>query len=149
LGPRAAGPFGQQQTNSTNRNEEHGVNMKLRDYLGISYLGAVLTVACALPSFANGSNSHTRTINLTRDVVVAGTTLAAGKYTMRWEEHSPEAKVEFVRHNEVLASVAGRLEQRNKKYPQNEVVYNQAPNGSLSVNEIRFGGSSEALVFNQ
>jgi hypothetical protein len=123
--------------------------MKLRDYLGTSCLSAVLALACALPSLANEANSHTRTINLTRDVVVAGTTLAAGKYTMRWETHSPEATVEFVRHNAVLASVAGRLEQRGKKYPQNEIVYNRAPNGSMSVNEIRFGGSSEALVFNQ
>jgi hypothetical protein len=123
--------------------------MKLLDYLGTSCLGALLAVVCAVPSFANESNSHTRTINLTRDVVVAGTTLAAGKYTMRWETQSPEAKVEFVRNKAVLASVAGRLEQRNKKYPQNEVVYNLAPNGSMSVGEIRFGGSSEVLVFNQ
>jgi len=123
--------------------------MKLRDYFGTSCLAAVLAVACVIPSFANGSNSHTRTINLTRNVVVAGTTLAPGKYTMRWETHSPEATIEFVRHNAVLASVAGRLEQREKKYPQNEIVYNKAPNGSMSVDEIRFGGSNEALVFNQ
>jgi hypothetical protein len=54
-----------------------------------------------------------------------------------------------VQHHEVVLSTEGRIEERVKKYDRNAVVYNIAPDGTMSLVEIRFGGSSKVLVFNQ
>jgi hypothetical protein len=41
------------------------------------------------------------------------------------------------------------VEQRDTKYGRNAVVYNSASDGTMSLVEIRFAGSSQVLVFNQ
>ena len=123
--------------------------MKLREFFGTSLLCAALILGCSAVNFANDSNTHSRTVDLSHSVVLAGTSLSAGRYTINWQTHSPEAAVQFVKHHAVLASAEGRIEQREKKYNRNAVVYNVSPDGAMSVAEIRFAGSKEVLVFNQ
>jgi hypothetical protein len=38
---------------------------------------------------------------------------------------------------------------RGKRYGSSEVVCNENPNGSRVIQEIRFAGSSEVIVFNE
>jgi hypothetical protein len=123
--------------------------MKIRKYLGMTVLSVTLILSSGIVNFASDSNAHSRTVNFSRDVVMAGTTLSAGKYTINWQTHSPEATVQFVQHHSVLASTEGRVEQRQKKYDRNAVLYNTSPGGAISVVEIRFAGSNQVLVFNQ
>jgi hypothetical protein len=76
--------------------------------------------------------------------------------------------VEFVQHHKVVLSTEGKVEERFRGYDRNEVVntgsklevrtnaydrdavvYNTAPDGTMSLVEIHFAYSNKVLVFNQ
>jgi hypothetical protein len=119
--------------------------MDIRKCLGTSILSVVLLLASGYPGFAKNS----RTIAFTHDVVLSGTALPAGQYVVRWEARSPRTTVEFARGKKTVLSTECRLEDRGKKSPSNTVVYDTASDGTSTISEIRFAGSSEVLVFNQ
>jgi hypothetical protein len=121
------------------------MNMNIRKFLGTPALSVVLLLASGIPGLA----ANSRTVTLHHDAVLSGTSLAAGRYSIRWETHSPEATVQFVRQHKVVLTTGGRVEQRDKKYEHDAVVYNTAPDGTMSLDEVRFAGSSKVLVFNQ
>jgi hypothetical protein len=112
---------------------------------GTCVLSLGLLLAASIPALAKNSG----TVTLHRNVVLSGTTLSAGQYTIQWETHSPEATVRFVQDHKVVLSTEGKVEQRDKSYDRNAVVFNAVPDGSMSLSEIRFAGSREVLVFNQ
>jgi len=118
--------------------------MDIRKYLGTSILSVALLLASGIPGFAKNS----RTVALNRDAVLSGKTLPAGTYVVQWEAHNPQAAVEFAQRHKVVLSTEGRIEDRGTKYDSNTVVYDTAPDGTSSISEIRFAGSSEVLVFN-
>ena len=119
--------------------------MDIRKYLGTSILSAVLLLACGIPGLAKDS----RTLAFTHEAVLSGKTLPAGNYVVQWETQSPQATVEFAQRHKVVLSTEGSLQDRGKKYNSNAVVYDTASDGSVTISEIRFAGSSEVLVFNQ
>ena len=119
--------------------------MNIRKYLGTSVLSVALLLASGIPGLAKNSG----TVTLQQDAVLKGTTLPAGKYHVRWQSHSPEATIEFMRGSKVVISTEGRVEQRDKNYDRNAAVYSLASDGSRSLVEIRFAASKEVLVFNQ
>ena len=121
------------------------MNFNIRKFCGTSVLSLALLLASGIPALAKNS----RTVTLAHNAVLSGTNLSAGQYRIQWEAHSPEATVEFVQHHKVVLSTEGRVEQRDKKYDRNAVVYNAASDGTMSLVEIRFAGSSKVLVFNQ
>jgi len=116
-----------------------------RKYLGIVIASVALLLACSISSFAKNS----RTVAVTHNVVLNGTTLPAGQYVIRWEVQSPRASVEFARGKKVVLSTQCTFEDRGKKSDSSAVVYGTAPDGSASISEIRLSGSSGVLVFNQ
>jgi len=119
--------------------------MDIRRYLGTSILSLGLLLAFGIPGLAKNS----RTLDLGHEAVLSGKTLPAGKYVVKWEAHSPQVTVEFAQHHKVVLSAGGRVEDRGKTYDSNMVVYDTASDGSMTISEIRFAGSSEVLVFNQ
>jgi hypothetical protein len=121
------------------------MNMNFRTYLRASVLSVALLLTAGISAWAASS----RSVTLRYNAVLRGTNLSAGQYNIQWETHSPEATVQFVRRHKVVLSTEGRVEARNKSYDHDAVVYNTAPDGSLSLVEIRFAGSSQVLVFNQ
>jgi hypothetical protein len=139
------------------------MNMHFRKYLGTS----VLSVALLLASGIRGMAKNSESVTFSRDVVVNGTTLRAGKYTVQWETHSPEASVAFLQHHKVVLSTEGKVEERKSyyrsmtlnseganaertnNYNRLAVVYDTAPNGSMSLVEIRFANTNKVLLFNQ
>jgi len=121
------------------------MNLNIGKYFGASVLSAALLLASAIPALAK----ETRAVNLFHPAVVKGTTLSAGHYLVRWETNNPRATVEFARGNKVIVSTEGRFEERGKKYDRDTVVYETAADGSVTINEIRFAGSSQALVLSR
>jgi hypothetical protein len=148
-GPSADGPArinkDQPERKTKSNEKENPMKRNIRKFLGISGLSMALLLAAGIPGLAKNS----RTVTFQHDAVLNGSSLAAGRYSVRWETHSPEATVEFVQHHKVVLSTEGRVEQRDKRYDRNAVVYNIAPDGTMSLVEIRFAGSSKVLVFNQ
>jgi hypothetical protein len=144
--------------------KENRMNMNIRKSLGTSVLSVALLLASGISALATDS----RTVTFSHDVVLNGTTLPAGQYTIRWETHSPEATVEFVQHHKVVLSTDGRVEERSKGYNghvafntdgrlvdrtnayfRDSVVYNIASDGTMSLVELHFAYSNKILVFNQ
>jgi hypothetical protein len=125
--------------------EENRMKRNIRKFIGTEILSLVLLLAASVPALAKDS----RTVALSREAVLSGTTLPAGKYVVRWQAHSPRATVEFARDHKVVLSTECSIEDRGKKYPINAVVYDTASDGTLIISEIRFAGSSAVLVFSQ
>ena len=116
-----------------------------RKYVATGVLTLGLLMAAGIPALAKNS----RTVILEHAAVLNGKTLSAGKYNIQWETHSPEATVQFMRRHTLIATTEGRVEQRDKSSEHDTVVYNTAPDGSMSLIEIRFADSNKVLVFNQ
>jgi hypothetical protein len=106
---------------------------------------AVVALAAAVSARAGDSE----TITIGHDATVGGAFLAAGDYVVKWKSHSPEAEVTFqsAQSQRVETKAAGRLEKRNLVYDHHTVVYEEAPDGSRKLVELRFGGTNRALVF--
>jgi len=114
-----------------------------RKYFETGILVWGLLLAAGAPALATNSG----TITLLHDAAVHGKTLRAGTYMVEWKTHSPEATVQFSQRFTVNLFAEGRVERRAKKYEQNAVVFDTAPDGSLFIIEIRFANSKKVLVF--
>lgn len=116
----------------------------------------VMTVALALFVAANAAAGEKGSgyAVVHHDVTVAGSHLASGSYNVQWQTHSPEATVKFVQKSflqreKVAATVEGKVVDRGTAYPSNQVVYRENANGAREIQELRFKGSSQVIVFNQ
>jgi hypothetical protein len=118
--------------------------MTLRKSLGAMILAMVFFIAAGAAAKTNGS----RSIVLYYDASIAGSHLVSGAYNVEWQTHTPGATVSFVFKGRVVATTGGTVVVRGKKYLTNEVVFNTGPDGTRTVREIRFRGSSEVIVFN-
>jgi len=115
-----------------------------RKWFGTAVLSLGLLLAAGIPAAAKNS----RTINIGHAVVLQGKNLPAGKYKVEWQTHSPEATVQFLRKRQLVVSTEGRVEQRDKTSSYDTIVYDTAPDGSVTLLEIRFAGSNKVLVLN-
>jgi len=68
--------------------------MKFTKYIGTSVLALTLTLAAGASCLAKNSES----VTFTHNVVVNGTTLPAGHYTVRWDDRGNAATVVFSQH---------------------------------------------------
>jgi hypothetical protein len=102
----------------------------------------VILVLVAASAFAKNE----RRLTITNDASIGGKTLRAGNYKVDWVSHSPEATVTFYNGKEVVATVEGKWVNRDSEYKQNAVLYENHPDGSRSIIEIRFAGMKQALV---
>ncbi len=115
-----------------------------RKWFGAGILSLGMLVAAGIPAAAKNS----RTINIHHVVLLQGKNLPAGRYKVEWQTHSPEATVQFLRNRKLVVSTDGRVEQRDKISSCDSVVYDTAPDGSVTLLEIRFAGSNKVLVLN-
>ena len=123
------------------------MSMNIRKHLGTPVLLAALVLGTGIPGMAG--SSHSRKVILFHPAMMGGTTLPAGKYSVRWKTHSPQASVKFVQRHQTLLATEGIVEQRDTTYSHNEVLYSTTSDGAMSLLEIRFAGSNKALVFTQ
>jgi len=137
--------------------------MNFTKYLGTSVLSVALILAAGVSCLAKNSEG----VTFNHDVVVNGTTLPAGHYTVQWNAHSPAATVEFSQHRKVVLSTDGTVLTRKGNYRSMTlatqdraseganvsdpltVVYDRAPDGTMSLVEIRLAASNKVLVFSK
>ena len=117
------------------------MNFKLR--LGVTVVAMVMLVAAS----AAAKSKDAKDLLLHYDATVAGSHLVSGSYSITWETHSPAATVSFLQKGKVVATAEGKVVDRGTKYPSNEVVFAATADGGRQVQEIRFRGSSEVIVF--
>ncbi len=114
-----------------------------RNYLGITLLLLGLILSASTPAFA----TNQRPVTLRYDMVLLGTPLRAGEYTIRWQSHSPTATVTVSNGRKVLATTEAKLVGRGVKYDRDFVVFDTKADGTKTIREIRPAGSSHAIVF--
>ena len=119
--------------------------MKMKKTLWLTIVGMAVFAVAGVAAHANGS----RNVTLAHNAMVAGAQLGSGEYRVQWKTHSPEATVSFLHKGKVVATAEGKVVDRGTKYSSNEVVYTVAADGAHEVQEIRFVGSSEVIVFNE
>jgi hypothetical protein len=137
--------------------------MNFTKYLGTSVLSVALILAAGVSCLAKNSEG----VTFNHDVVVNGTTLPAGHYTVQWNAHSPAATVEFSQHRKVVLSTDGTVLTRKGNYRSMTlatqdrasegvnvsdpltVVCDTAPDGTMSLVEIRLAASNKVLVFSK
>ncbi len=137
--------------------------MNFTKYIGTAVLSVALVLATGVSCLAKNSES----VTFAHNIVVNGTTLPAGHYIVRWEDHNPGATVVFSQRRKVVLSTDGTVLTRKGNYrsmtlvtPDKAseganvsdplaVVYNTAPDGTMSLVEIRLPASNKILVFNQ
>jgi len=119
--------------------------MNLKKVLG----STIVALAFAVLVSATTQAKDSRDILIPHDASLAGSHFASGRYHMQWETHIPSATVTFVQRNKVVATAEGKVVDRGKRYPGNEVVTHQNNDGSWVIDEIRLGNSSEAIVFQE
>jgi len=121
------------------------MEMKLAKTLSVTIVALAFFVAVG----AAARSRDGRSMVLHYDATVAGSHLASGEYDITWETHSPEATVSFMKQTKVVATAEGKVVDRGRKYAANQVVYDQNADGARVIREIRFGGSSEVIVFSE
>jgi hypothetical protein len=119
--------------------------MLRRNSLGVSVFVLALALIASAPAFAN--NSHKLTLRY--DVVLKGTPLQAGDYTVRWENHSSTTTVTVSRKKVVLATVEGQLVERGKRFDRSAIMLDTTADGTRILREIRLAGTTQALVFSE
>ena len=118
--------------------------MNKRNYLGAAILTLTLVLVGSASAFADGS----RKLVLRYDMTLKGTQLAPGEYTISWASHSPQATVTLAKKKNVVATVEGRLVAAGKEFTRNAILYDENPDGTRLIREIRLAGSSQVIVFN-
>jgi hypothetical protein len=111
-----------------------------------------LTLALAIVAMTNTvsfAETGSHTVQLANPVTLNGALLAAGRYKVNWESHSPEVTVTFLKDKNVVATAEGRLEERELKYNRDAVIYRVNPDGTMKIIEMRFKNKNRVIVFNQ
>jgi hypothetical protein len=90
---------------------------------------------------------NVRTVTLRTPVTLQGAEISAGRYEVSWVSHSPTATVTFAQRNATVATAEAKWSDRDVSYPDDAVVYTTNPDGSHTLEEIRFGGTKRALGF--
>jgi hypothetical protein len=116
-----------------------------KNSLGVSVLVLALALMASTPASANNS----REVTLRQDMVLKGTPLQAGAYTIRWESHSPTATVTVSKNRNVLATAEGQLVERGKKFDRNAILFDTNADGTRIVREIRLAGTRQVIVFSE
>jgi hypothetical protein len=119
--------------------------MSLKKTLSVTIAALVLIVAAC----ATAQPKDSRTVLVHYAATIAGTHLASGSYDIALQTHTPQATVTFSHGKKVVATAEGKVEDRGTRYAANEIVYEQAADGSRVIHEIRFRDSSQVIVFNE
>lgn len=109
---------------------------------------AILTLSLLLATsaFAGGS-SHKGTFKVSDNVQVAGKSLAAGEYVIKWDGTGPDVQATISQDGKVVATVPAKVVELPQK-PSNgtaEVQNGASGNGKLS--QVQFAGQKYALEF--
>jgi len=123
--------------------------MSLRKMLSVTIVVMSLFLAASAAAGAAAAPKDEANLFLRYDATIGGTHLEGGKYNIHWKTHSPEATVTFLQKSKVMATAEGKVVERGTRYDSNEVLYDQAADGTRVILEIRLRGSSQVIVFNE
>jgi len=103
-----------------------------------------LTLMLATSVFAVSANKGS--LQLFDTATVAGQTLKAGDYSVKWEGTGSTVQLNILKGSKVVASTPARLVDLNQPTGSDSAVLKSNGDGSRSLAEIRFGGKKYAIA---
>ena len=100
------------------------------------------------PQVTSTPAMHSESFRLSQPVVEAGRTLAAGSYEIAWEGLGPAAQARILKNGNVLATLPATVAAIGADAPANDTALRGNPDGSSSIQSIRFKSRNFALQFN-
>lgn len=119
--------------------------MNLRKIVETTTVALAFTIAVS----AAAKTKTSADVLVPYEASLAGSHLGSGRYHVEWQTHNPDATVTFLQAFKVVATANGKVVDRKEKYTNNQVIYDERSDGSRVIQEIRFAGSSEVIVFNE
>jgi hypothetical protein len=116
--------------------------MKVANFTRV--LVPVLVLALTATAFAAAG---TGTVSLSSAAQLNGKSLAAGEYKVKWESHSPETDVNFLKNGASVLTARAKMVDGTEAAMWDTVVTRDNPDGSKTVLEIHFRGKKAFLVF--
>jgi hypothetical protein len=109
-----------------------------------SKISAMLAMALlfAISAFAAANKTS---IQVTKDVVVAGKTLSPGTYTVTWEGQGQNVDLSIAKGKEVVAKTPAHLSDLPRPAANNAVVTKSNTDGTSSLSQIQVSGKKFAL----
>ncbi|HSS97927.1 MAG TPA: hypothetical protein VLK33_12895 [Terriglobales bacterium] len=104
------------------------------------YVLLAMAVLFATSAFAANKTS----IYLTKDAVVGGKTLPAGRYTVTWEGQGQNLDLSIAKGKEVVVKTPARMSDLPQPAANNAVVTKDV-NGMTSLSEIQISGKKFSL----
>ena len=125
---------------------ERSIGFAILRSLLLSFLSLV-PLALAAHAGESTPYSGTREVRLAEGAVFDGRVVPAGLYNLSWGVNREQDRVEvrLYEGRRMVASTAGRLEQRDAASPYDSLVYSRARTGDRELAEIRFAGSPSVI----
>jgi hypothetical protein len=101
------------------------------------------------PVVATNTKEQKESFQMTVPFRVSGNSLPAGSYQVTWKGSGPLASVQIVQNKKVVASAQARVVLLSKQSPSMVPGTLTNPDGSVSLQSLRFTGQSFALYFDQ
>jgi hypothetical protein len=101
----------------------------------------MLTVA----AFARDKNRHN--VVLPQTLQVGTIKLAAGEYTMEWNQTGSMAQVNFLQHGKSLAQVPAKVVDLGHPAANDSVTLKTESENSVALEQVQFGGHQQAFSF--
>lgn len=116
--------------------------------MSVSKISKGLLLGVALLLATSGFAANKGSMQVSDPVIVNGTQLPAGEYSVKWEGAGPNVEVSIMRGKNVVATVPARVIDLNDSPSRDSVVTLVNDDGHKSLNEIRFAGKTRALAIN-
>ena len=126
-------------TASPCRGEKTGTFMKLSKHLQVVSLGSALLIAS--DAFAANKGA----LHVSAPEMVAGETLAAGDYTVRWDGTGPNIQFRIMQGAKVVVAAPARIVALDNVSPADSVVVQIEADGSRRLSQMCFSGQKLAL----
>ena len=109
-----------------------------------SKVSALLAMAVLFATSAFAAANKT-SINVTKDVVVAGKTLSAGNYTVTWEGQGQNVDLSIAKGKEVVVKTPAHLLGLPRPAANNAVSVKDNGDGTRTLSQIQISGKKFAL----
>jgi hypothetical protein len=124
--------------------EKEGSSMSFRRVALIAVLALSLGSSSTLLA---QKASHKGRLSFDRPIAVAGQTLKAGQYQVRWEDDGTTAQVKVVKDAKVLVTTTAKVVALEKKPIGDRTDTVRDANGQESIARIQFAGQMQELQF--
>jgi hypothetical protein len=106
----------------------------------------VLVVSLLLTVGAFAGDTHKASLQTLDTLQVNGKSLPAGEYKVTWEGNGPAVQLNILKNGQVVATSSAQVVELNNKPANDAAVTAVNPDGTKTLQEIRFAGKKFAFA---